>query len=297
MKSFIDHDDARKQIPQSIQDHLFGLIGHSHLPATEETRNKLIETWLLKKAAFQKLADHGRFSQAKVLRKDDKQGCLALTMSGSLVVVGPLIGGKREITYTSLGLRTDVPESLSLIDARLADDVECGKPIYFTDSRLEKTSAVTDLAVTDTGEHDSAVSLSQADEKLKANFIRFNRQVLEPPGAELLRNRNDLFSQWIIITWFLLGGLEKHVFLARAKILWLELFTRVYEALSRTHTGEERDAIFLDFTNGKFAKFCDDYKWYESEHKNFDIGLMKALEELPEYQGWIDFMDGFCNRL
>jgi hypothetical protein len=30
-------------------------------------------------------------------------------------------------------------------------------------------------------------------------------------------------------------------------------------------------------------------KWYESEKKNFDIGLMKALEELPEYQPYIEF--------
>jgi hypothetical protein len=80
--------------------------------------------------------------------------------------------------------------------------------------------------------------------------------------------------------------------------LWLELFTKVYKALSKkTKNSEQRDNDFLEFTNNKFAKFVDDYKWYESEKKNFDIGLMKALEELPEYQAYTEFADKYSTTL
>jgi hypothetical protein len=84
--------------------------------------------------------------------------------------------------------------------------------------------------------------------------------------------------------------MEKHIFMARAKLLWLELFSGVYKALSKKIKGaQQRDAAFLDFTNARFAQFIDEYKWYESEKKNFDIGLMKALEELPEYKPYLEF--------
>jgi hypothetical protein len=301
MESFIDHEDAKKHIPQAVQDHLRGLMGHSRLPPTEETMRRLIEAWLLKKAAFQKTAEHGRFQNVRIMRQDDRDGCLVLTLSGSLISVGPVINGKREIKYTSLGLRTDVPEALVIPDAVLADDVECGRPIRLAAGRMEKTSAVTDIAVAreSEGGGGQAIGLRRADDRLKNDFIRFNRQAVEEKGADdILRRRDDLFQKWIIIQWFLYGGLEKHVFLARAKILWLDLFTKVYDALSaKKGDPEERDAAFLDFTNHLFAKFCDEYKWYESENKNFDIGLMKALEELPEYTAYLDFADDYCRRL
>jgi hypothetical protein len=301
MESFIDHDDAKKYIPQKVKEHLRGLIGRSRLPETEETMQKLVEAWLLKKAAFQKMAEHGRFQNARVLGKDDKNGCLVLTLSGSLVVVGPLVEGKREIKYSSIGLRTDVPEALLVKDGRLAQDIECEKPIFLVDSELEKTSVVTDIAVAldNESEREQTAFLHKADNKLEGDFIRFNKQALEEKGADdIPRRRDDLFQKWIIIQWFLYGGLEKHVFMARAKILWLELFTKVYDTLSEKNPdAAERDALFLDFTNVKFAKFCDDYKWYESEHKNFDIGLMKALEDLPEYGAYLNFVDGFCDRV
>jgi hypothetical protein len=301
MESFIDHDDAKKFIPADVREHLLGLLSHSRLPPTDEHMNRLTEAWLLKKAAFQKAVEHGRFQAITRLARDDKNGCLALTLSGSLVSIGPLFNGKREISYASIGLRTDVPESLLVPNATLADDIEAGRPIRLSGAKLEKTSVVTDLAATrkDDGGAEQAASLAKADAKLKTEFIRFNKQAIEERGADdVLRRRDDLFGKWIILLWFMYGGLERHVFMARAKILWLELFTRIYDVLSAKETDAVlRDARFLDFTNKLFAKFCDDYKWYESERKNFDIGLMKALEELPEYPSYIDFVDDYCRRL
>jgi hypothetical protein len=301
MESFIDHEDARKHIPAAVLTHLEGLIAHSRLPDTEEMRRKLIEAWLLKKASFQKMIDHDGFQEAEFVRKDDPSGCCVLTLSGSLVMVGPLTDGKREMSYSSIGLRTDVPEAYTVSAGLLAEDIACGKPLRLRGGKFEKTSAVTDIAVRPGDEHRDVqtVSLRRADQRLKSDFVRVNRQTLEAEeSGGALRSRDDLFNRWIIIQWFLYGGLEKHVFMARAKMLWLELFTGVYDALSVKYgDAAERDDRFLDFTNNRFAKFCDDYKWYESERKNFDIGLMKALEELPEYTHYIDYVSTFRTEL
>jgi hypothetical protein len=301
MESFINHDEAKEHIPRDVQAHLAGLITHSRLPDTEEMKRKLIESWLLKKASFQKMIEHGGFSHVERMVKDDASGCCVLTLSGSLVMVGPLVEGRREISYSSIGLRTDVPETYTVPDGVLAEDITCGQPVRLRGGKFEKTSAVTDIAARPEFEHRDAqtASLRRADGRLKSDFVRFNRQTLEAEGADdVLRRRDDLFNKWIIIQWFLYGGLEKHVFMARAKILWLELFTGVYDALVRKY-GETaaRDERFLDFSNNLFAQFCDDYKWYESERKNFDIGLMKALEELPEYVHYVEYVNGFCRGL
>lgn len=301
MESFTDYIDAQKHIPPDILEHLRGLIPHCGLPEHEETMKKLVEAWLLKKAAFQKTAEHSRMRKDSLLRTDDGRGGLVLTMSGSLLMVGPLAEGVREIRYTGIGMRTDVPESLEEPEARLAANIECGKPVRFAGGRLQKTSAVMDLAVMaeeKSGQEQTAL-LRKADGKIKADFRRLNAEALEKPAAAKgLRQRDDLFTRWIVIQWFLLGGLEKHVFMARAKLLWLELFTGVYDAVgAKKPAGPEQDGLFLDFTNRLFAKFCDDYKWFESEHKNFDIGLMKALEELPDYPAYRDFRDQFCKGL
>ena len=301
MESFINHEDAKKHIPPVVISHLEGLIPHSRLPDTEEMRRKLIEAWLLKKASFQKMVEHGGFRAVEFMKKDDISGCCVLTLSGSLVMVGPLADGRREISYTSIGLRSDVPETYVVADGALAEDIECGKPLRLRGGKFEKTSAVTDIAARPAAEHRDvqAASLRRADERLKSDFIRVNRQALSrDETGDLLRLRDDLFGKWIIIQWFLYGGLERHVFMARAKMLWLELFSGIYDVLGKKlDAGTERDERFLDFTNNLFAKFCDDYKWYESERKNFDIGLMKALEELPEYVHYVDYVNAYCKGL
>ncbi len=301
MESFIDHDDAQKYIPPEVREHLLGLLDRGRLPPTDDTLHRLTEAWLLKKAAFQKAAEHGGFQAAGLLRRDDRNACLALTLSGSLVSIGPLKDGRRRISYTSIGLRTDVPGSLVIDDAALAEDVAPGRPIRLAGGKLKQTSQVTDLAAArpEAGEAEQAAGLRKADDKLKTEFVRFNRETLEETAADdVLRRRDDLFQKWVILQWFLLGGLERHVFTARAKILWLELFTGIYDALSaKVSDPPLRDVRFLEFTNQLFAKFCDDYKWYESERKNFDIGLMKALEEIPEYPAYVGFVEDYCRKL
>jgi hypothetical protein len=297
MESFTNYEDLKKHIPQKVSAHLKGLIKESKLPDSEQTMKNLSEAWLLKKALFYKMVEHENFKKVGRMSKDSKSGCIAITMSGSIIAVGPLVNNKRDIKYTSIGMRQDVPETLHVKAGRLAQDIVCDKSILFEKGPLEKTSPIMDLAVAleNVTEQEQLKAIKKVDKKLQTDFIRINKEALQKESTQdVIIKRNDLFQKWIIIQWFLLGGMEKHIFMARAKILWLELFTGVYKALTKKiKNPEQRDNVFLDFTNKKFAKFVDDYKWYESEKKNFDIGLMKALEELPDYQAYLEFADNF----
>jgi hypothetical protein len=298
MESFTNYEDFKRDIPQNVREHLEGLAKDTKLPQTEATISKLGEAWLLKRALFYKMAEHENFQRTATMAKTNKNGCIAITLSGSIVSIGPLVNDNREIKYTSIGMRLDVPESLYVRDGRLAEDIVCGKPIVFRQGALEKTSLIMDLAISpeNKNEKEQKATLTKVDKKLRADFVQVNKDALETESKkDVLKIRNDLFRKWIIIQWFIIGGMEKHIFMARAKILWLELFTKIYNSVSKKiKNTEQRDNAFLDFTNKRFAKFIDDYKWYESEQKNFDIGLMKALEELPEYQAYVIFADDFC---
>jgi hypothetical protein len=293
MESFTNLTDLKKSIPSKVQTHLAGLLKETGLANDKEAMKKLMEAWLLKKALFHKMTEHEQFARADSMAKDGKNGCIAITYSGSIVSIGPLHDNKREIKYTSIGMRTDVPEAAAFPQGELAADVACDKSIVFKKGPIEKTSPIMDLAIMPAHENhqEQLVSIKKATKKLKDDFIKVNKDTLAKEAkTDAVSARNDLFRKWIIITWFLLGGMEKHIFMARAKLLWLELFNGVYKALSKKIKGaQQRDAAFLDFTNARFAKFIDEYKWYESEKKNFDIGLMKALEELPEYKPYLEF--------
>ena len=81
------------------------------------------------------------------LAQDDAGGCIALTYSGSLILVGPLEEGKRKCAYNSIGLRKDVPESVVKDDSSLGGDVAVDQPVAFENGPVQSTSAIFKIAV------------------------------------------------------------------------------------------------------------------------------------------------------
>ena len=204
---------------------------------------------------FNKMSEHENFKRVETIKKDNKNGCIAITYSGSIIAIGPEVDNKREINYTSIAMRTDVPESVSSGNGILAENIVCGKNIIFKEGKIKKTSPIMDLAVSLETENEKKQleSIKKADKKLRSNFIKVNKEALNMDiKKDTLKSRNDLFNKWIILEWFVAGGLEKYIFKARAKILWLELFTGIYNSIRRKKTTkEEKDNDFLGFTNIK----------------------------------------------
>jgi hypothetical protein len=298
MKSFTNIDELKENIPDKVFSQLKHLIHESTFPDTEESLVKILEAWLTKRAIFNKILDRYNLKKTLTYTKNDPNACIAITLSGSILALGPLMKGKRHLFYSSISMRADVPPVIHAENAVCEEDGIINKAMAFTKGPIQKTSPLIDIGVVveEKTPEEQLDIIKKINDLLRGDFIRINKAIIskEQDNEDLVQNRNDLFNKWIIIEWFLIGGLEKHIFLARAKLLWLELFTKVYEALM---DNTERDDIFLYFTNKKFAEFIDVYKWYESEKKHFDIGLMKALEEIPSYDTYKDFVNEFLNTL
>ncbi|MBN1696058.1 MAG: hypothetical protein JW881_00975 [Spirochaetales bacterium] len=298
MKSFFRIDEFKETIPEKVFLQLRYLIHESSLPDTEASLLKIVEAWLTKRGLFDKLLDRYNLKKVHSVSCDNPSACIGITLSGSIIALGPLSEDGRYFSYSSISLRTDVPPAVTAENVLCAEEILVNKAVSFARGPVRKTSPVMDIGVIDgsVSPVDQLAIVKKMNEALRGGFIGINKSMVdsEHSNKDLLRNKNDLFNKWIIIEWFLIGGLEKHIFLARAKLLWLELFTGVFEAIP---DNGERDSRFLDFTNRAFGHFIDEYKWYESERKNFDIGLMKALEEIPAYDTYKKFVRDYVASL
>jgi len=301
MKSFYDHDDLLKNISKKGLAHLKGILKDSTLPDNENSLKKIIEAWLIKRAFFSKIIEHGNFKIVKRYNKENKNACIAITLSGSLLAIGPVIDEYRKIIYTSLNMRTDVPKAMVTEKAVFNEDIEIDKVLNFKEGPIKKTSEIIDIGVaSDQESPDKQVKkIIEINKLLMDNFIQINQNTFKSNYYDNeLYIRNDLFKKWVVIKWFEIGGFEKHLFLARIKILWLELFTKLYKELcNNKNISKDKDTVFIDFINNKFTKYIDDYKWYESEKNNFDIGIIKALEEVPTHTNYWDYLNDFINEL
>jgi hypothetical protein len=103
-----------------------------------------------------------------------------------------------------------------------------------------------------------------------------------------LDERDDFIHEWIITSWFKENSKSKGL-----KIVFLELFMSLYDDLSEKFNGKKRDEIFLNFINVIFPTVLDVYKWHKSEKENQDIGLLRALHEIPSCAWYIDLLASY----
>jgi len=112
-------------------------------------------------------------------------------------------------------------------------------------------------------------------------------------GKQMLEKRVDLYRSWKILKWLNVVP-ENREDNERLLKIWLELFMALYGDLSeRVKENQERDRLFLHFTNEVFPAAIDQYKWYESERLGYDIGLWKTLENTPMEHWYIETLSGF----
>lgn len=134
-------------IPENIQRHLLSVIKTFGLPSDEETMSRLINSWLEKEDAFKEQMFNMGMEEVGSFQKEDERGSLALTYSGSLISIGPMIDGDRKVDYTSIGFRQDVPETLTKEGSVLAEDVVIDKGIFFNGGPIRQTSPIYKIVV------------------------------------------------------------------------------------------------------------------------------------------------------
>lgn len=166
------------QLPAQIQVHIKHITGQSGLPDSDESYEKIARGWLDKKEAFEKEIQAQGLVEVDSLDKGDSKGGVALTFSGSLVLVGPLKDGSRKSGYNSIGLRKNVPESIVQDDSQLAANICVDQPIEFVSGPVKKTSAIYKLAVCP-----ETLALEEQEEKISDATVIITQEFIDINNA------------------------------------------------------------------------------------------------------------------
>lgn len=149
------------QLPPEIQVHIKGITKSSGLSDDDESYEKIAQAWVDKKKIFEdQIAENGMI-EIDTLPFDDEKGAVALTYSGSLVLIGPIIDGFRKAGYNSIGIRKNVPDSMVKENSKLASDININSPIEFEVGPVKSTSSIFKIAICE-GE----IEVAEQEEKI-----------------------------------------------------------------------------------------------------------------------------------
>jgi hypothetical protein len=170
------------QIPSTIQQHIRGLAQSVKAEEGEDAVEKVAQAWLEKKAVFEdKIAEMG-MEEVDRLDKEDEKGAIALTYSGSLVNIGPLMDDVRTVKYSSIGMRTDIPESAESENSKLASDVQVDGIIQFEGGPVKSTSQIFKIAVCKDEEmspEEQQQTIIETATVIEEEFVEVNKTIME----------------------------------------------------------------------------------------------------------------------
>jgi hypothetical protein len=177
--------DSLDNIPTPLQAHVRQVVRSAGLPDCEETYETLARAWLEKKAGFEERVRHFAMEEVDRIEADDERGFLVMTYSGSLLKVGPLVEGARRVEYTSIGLRTNVPDAARAAGSGLDGGVSTGGVVNLRHGPIRSTSPVFKIAVfTDPlGVAEQERRLSLLTDNLAREFARSNSALPLKPGG------------------------------------------------------------------------------------------------------------------
>lgn len=170
-----------QSVPESIAKHLTEVADKFGLDPGDDKAQKLQDSWLLKKDVFENKMIELGMDEVGIFDPTDERGALMLTYSGSLLSVSPLKFGERELEYTSIGYRTDVPESMTLDHVTLADYAEVDKSLCFKEGPIKQTSPLFKIVVTpdSLSEEDQYKLVDEAATIIVDTFVGMNKNLLE----------------------------------------------------------------------------------------------------------------------
>jgi len=166
------------QIPENLHSHIKAIAKDVHVEG--DALEKVAQAWLEKKDAFEEKTAEMGMEEVGSIGKEDEEGFLALTYSGSLINVGPVSDGVRSATYSSIGMRTDIPESAENDGSVLAKDATIDDTIDFEVGPVKSTSKIFKIAVCKSGMSvDEQVEvLTKATTILEEEFITVNKTLM-----------------------------------------------------------------------------------------------------------------------
>ncbi|MDC7235303.1 MAG: hypothetical protein PQJ58_18870 [Spirochaetales bacterium] len=134
-------------VPEAVADHLRDVAVKFGLEDKEESYAALEQSWIEKMEVFEHEMIERGMDEVGVFRPEDERAALLLTYSGSLISLGPLEDGERQIRYTSIGIRKDVPETMDLVNQKIEGCAEAGESLLFSDGPMKRTSPLFRIVV------------------------------------------------------------------------------------------------------------------------------------------------------
>jgi len=168
------------QLPPEIQVHIKAITKSAGMSEDEESFEKIAQGWVDKKKIFEDQIAESGMVEVESLAADDEKGAVALTYSGSLILIGPLVEGFRKAGYNSIGIRKNVPDSLVKENSSLAADIAVNAPIEFTDGPVKSTSSIYKIAICkeDLDAEEQEDKISEVTVIMTAEFVDVNKALV-----------------------------------------------------------------------------------------------------------------------
>ena len=169
-----------ERLPEMVREHVQGLVEPAGLGDLDDAEELLAQGWLEKHEAFEHHTAERGMITVESFEHDEPSGALIMTYSGSIVSIGPVSEGERDVAYASIGLRRDVPQMSVKQDSRLAAPVRLNEVVRFTEGPVQQTSpafaiAVFQKALPPARENAALVEVTQV---LAERFVDINNETL-----------------------------------------------------------------------------------------------------------------------
>ena len=168
-------------VPDLVADHLKEAASRFGLENSESTYRSLENGWTEKMLIFEQEMDDLGMEDTSEFDPLDERAALFLTYSGSLLSLSPMVDGEREIRYTSIGLRKDVPDSLVIDHANIAESAQIGKTISFKEGPIKQTSPLYKIVVPPAAmeKEDQTCLIEDAVTVITEKFAGMNQDTLD----------------------------------------------------------------------------------------------------------------------
>lgn len=167
------------QLPESIREHIRLIARNFEIPDADDTLEAVAKVWTGKKKIFERQIKQAGLNEVDLLAKDDTKGALVMTYSGSLVDISPVVEGRRKVTYTSIGYRTNTPAHAECSGTNLAKDMTIDATAEFDQGPIKRTSQVFKIAVCPAklSSEEEAARVSSTKTLIEEEFLEANKQI------------------------------------------------------------------------------------------------------------------------
>lgn len=167
-------------LSDKVKNHIKQLVISANLPSNPESLELMAKAWKEKLDSYTKQVENSDMLEEETFKLEDERGALLMTYSGSLLCLGPLEDGVRKVGYTSIGLRTDVPESAIENRSEIKNDIKVDNAVDFIVGPIKKSSSIYKIAVVSEN-LDATIQLKllgDVTQALTDDFIEVNKTIV-----------------------------------------------------------------------------------------------------------------------